>query len=211
MCWYLLVKNFSIHLSCHALNSLLNYFSSNLLSQDTWLKHVRNFQIWSSSAVCVKCLVQHETGGSFPYCGGFYPRNYWFPSCVFFADDICSCPIHADKHVFFHFLSTFLFCIVTSFHWKVLKCKQTKKKLNKLAAKHLICWCFSQDAFETAARAEGGLSLDGGNAADAKELEDEVGRSKYHHSVCVLKPIRSTSKYVLKLLSIVHFISVSKP
>uniref|UniRef100_A0A8C2H074 ATP-binding cassette, sub-family C (CFTR/MRP), member 5 n=1 Tax=Cyprinus carpio TaxID=7962 RepID=A0A8C2H074_CYPCA len=52
-----------------------------------------------------------------------------------------------------------------------------------------------QDAFETAARAEGGLSLDGSNAADAKELEDEVGRSKYHHSVCVLKPIRSTSKY----------------
>uniref|UniRef100_A0A672SZC7 Multidrug resistance-associated protein 5-like n=1 Tax=Sinocyclocheilus grahami TaxID=75366 RepID=A0A672SZC7_SINGR len=51
------------------------------------------------------------------------------------------------------------------------------------------------DAFETAARAEGGLSLDGSNAADAKELEDEVGRSKYHHSVCVLKPIRSTSKY----------------
>lgn len=53
-----------------------------------------------------------------------------------------------------------------------------------------------QDAFETAARAEGGLSLDGGNAADAKELEeDAAGRSKYHHSVCVLKPIRSTSKY----------------
>ncbi|XP_077104559.1 ATP-binding cassette sub-family C member 5 [Siphateles boraxobius] len=52
-----------------------------------------------------------------------------------------------------------------------------------------------QDAFETAARAEGGLSLDGGNAADAKELEEEVGRSKYHHSVGVLKPIRSTSKY----------------
>uniref|UniRef100_A0A673MCM5 ATP-binding cassette sub-family C member 5 n=1 Tax=Sinocyclocheilus rhinocerous TaxID=307959 RepID=A0A673MCM5_9TELE len=51
------------------------------------------------------------------------------------------------------------------------------------------------DAFETAARAEGGLSLDGSNAADAKELEDEVGRSKYHHSVCVFKPIRSTSKY----------------
>lgn len=52
-----------------------------------------------------------------------------------------------------------------------------------------------QDAFETAARAEGGLSLDGSNAADTKELEDEVERSKYHHSVCVLKPIRSTSKY----------------
>uniref|UniRef100_A0A671LKD1 ATP-binding cassette sub-family C member 5 n=1 Tax=Sinocyclocheilus anshuiensis TaxID=1608454 RepID=A0A671LKD1_9TELE len=52
-----------------------------------------------------------------------------------------------------------------------------------------------QDAFETAARAEGGLSLDGGSASDPKELEDEVGRSKYHHSVCVLKPIRSTSKY----------------
>ncbi|XP_051579787.1 ATP-binding cassette sub-family C member 5-like isoform X1 [Myxocyprinus asiaticus] len=52
-----------------------------------------------------------------------------------------------------------------------------------------------QDAFEMAARAEGGLSLDGGNAAHAKELEDEVGRSKYHHSVCVLKPFRSTSKH----------------
>lgn len=97
-------------------------------------------------------------------------------------------------------------------HLSTEKCWNANKpkKLNKLAAKHLICWCFSQDAFETAARAEGGLSLDGGNAADAKELEDEVGRSKYHHSVCVLKPIRSTSKYVLKLLIIVHFISVSK-
>ncbi|XP_057203387.1 multidrug resistance-associated protein 5 [Triplophysa rosa] len=52
-----------------------------------------------------------------------------------------------------------------------------------------------QDAFETAARAEGGLSLDGGGATHPKELEDEVGRSKYHHSVCVLKPIRSTSKH----------------
>ncbi|XP_026086887.1 multidrug resistance-associated protein 5-like [Carassius auratus] len=52
-----------------------------------------------------------------------------------------------------------------------------------------------QDAFETAARAEGGLSLDGGSATNEKELEDEVGRSKYHHSICVLKPIRSTSKY----------------
>lgn len=79
-----------------------------------------------------------------------------------------------------------------------------------LAAEHLMCCCVSQDAFETAARAEGGLSLDGSNAADAKELEDEVERSKYHHSVCVLKPIRSTSKYVLKLLVSVPFISVSK-
>ncbi|XP_051952983.1 ATP-binding cassette sub-family C member 5-like [Xyrauchen texanus] len=52
-----------------------------------------------------------------------------------------------------------------------------------------------QDAFEMAARAEGGLSLDGGNATHAKELEDEVGRSKYHQSVCVLKPFRSTSKH----------------
>uniref|UniRef100_A0A673MCM8 ATP-binding cassette sub-family C member 5 n=1 Tax=Sinocyclocheilus rhinocerous TaxID=307959 RepID=A0A673MCM8_9TELE len=57
------------------------------------------------------------------------------------------------------------------------------------------CGLRREDAFETAARAEGGLSLDGSNAADAKELEDEVGRSKYHHSVCVFKPIRSTSKY----------------
>ncbi|TRY99951.1 hypothetical protein DNTS_010308 [Danionella cerebrum] len=52
-----------------------------------------------------------------------------------------------------------------------------------------------QDAFETAARAEGGLPLDGGNTAVSKELEDDMARSKYHHSVCVLKPIRSTSKY----------------
>lgn len=85
-----------------------------------------------------------------------------------------------------------------------LKKQQTKK----LEDKHLIYWRFSQDAFETAARAEGGLSLDGGNAADAKELEDEVGRSKYHHSVGVLKPIRSTSKYVLSYWMVT--LSVSK-
>uniref|UniRef100_A0A673MCM1 ATP-binding cassette sub-family C member 5 n=1 Tax=Sinocyclocheilus rhinocerous TaxID=307959 RepID=A0A673MCM1_9TELE len=67
---------------------------------------------------------------------------------------------------------------------------------NDQYTKHRTCPCSSRgDAFETAARAEGGLSLDGSNAADAKELEDEVGRSKYHHSVCVFKPIRSTSKY----------------
>lgn len=52
-----------------------------------------------------------------------------------------------------------------------------------------------QDAFETAARAEGGLSLEGSSDAHPKELEDEVGRSKYHHSVSLLKPIRSTSKH----------------
>uniref|UniRef100_A0A674AHW8 ATP-binding cassette sub-family C member 5 n=1 Tax=Salmo trutta TaxID=8032 RepID=A0A674AHW8_SALTR len=52
----------------------------------------------------------------------------------------------------------------------------------------------SQDALETAARAEGGLSLDGG-APYMKELEEEAVRSKYQHSVGVLKPIRSTSKH----------------
>ncbi|CAB1348462.1 unnamed protein product [Coregonus sp. 'balchen'] len=51
-----------------------------------------------------------------------------------------------------------------------------------------------QDALETAARAEGGLSLDGG-APYMKELEEEAVRSKYQHSVGVLKPIRSTSKH----------------
>lgn len=51
-----------------------------------------------------------------------------------------------------------------------------------------------QDALETAARAEGGLSLDGG-APYMKELEEEAVRSKYQRSVGVLKPIRSTSKY----------------
>uniref|UniRef100_A0A8C7UJB3 ATP-binding cassette sub-family C member 5 n=1 Tax=Oncorhynchus mykiss TaxID=8022 RepID=A0A8C7UJB3_ONCMY len=52
----------------------------------------------------------------------------------------------------------------------------------------------SQDALETAARAEGGLSLEGG-APYMKELEEEAVRSKYLHSVGVLKPIRSTSKH----------------
>ncbi|XP_038817599.1 multidrug resistance-associated protein 5-like [Salvelinus namaycush] len=51
-----------------------------------------------------------------------------------------------------------------------------------------------QDALETAARAEGGLSLDGGTPY-MKELEEEAVRSKYQHSVGVLKPIRSTSKH----------------
>ncbi|XP_024233200.1 multidrug resistance-associated protein 5-like [Oncorhynchus tshawytscha] len=50
-----------------------------------------------------------------------------------------------------------------------------------------------QDALETAARAEGGLSLDGG-AHYMKELEEEA-RSKYQHSGGVLKPIRSTSNH----------------
>ncbi|XP_060779435.1 multidrug resistance-associated protein 5 isoform X2 [Neoarius graeffei] len=53
----------------------------------------------------------------------------------------------------------------------------------------------SQDALETAGRAEGGFPLDGGSVAHTKELEEEVGRSKYHHSVGVLKPFRSTSKH----------------
>uniref|UniRef100_A0AAY4BA40 ATP-binding cassette, sub-family C (CFTR/MRP), member 5 n=1 Tax=Denticeps clupeoides TaxID=299321 RepID=A0AAY4BA40_9TELE len=41
---------------------------------------------------------------------------------------------------------------------------------------------FFQDGLETAARAEGGLSLDGGALAHIKDLEDDGGRSKYHHS-----------------------------
>uniref|UniRef100_A0A6Q2XDW5 ATP-binding cassette sub-family C member 5 n=1 Tax=Esox lucius TaxID=8010 RepID=A0A6Q2XDW5_ESOLU len=53
-----------------------------------------------------------------------------------------------------------------------------------------------QDALETAARAEGGLSLDGGRVVPhMKELEEDTVRSKYQHSVSVLKPIRSTSKH----------------
>ncbi|XP_062861185.1 multidrug resistance-associated protein 5 [Trichomycterus rosablanca] len=52
-----------------------------------------------------------------------------------------------------------------------------------------------QDGLETAGRAEGGFSLDGGNGTHAKELEEEGSRSKYHHSVGVLKPFRSTSKH----------------
>uniref|UniRef100_A0AAY4B6G5 ATP-binding cassette, sub-family C (CFTR/MRP), member 5 n=1 Tax=Denticeps clupeoides TaxID=299321 RepID=A0AAY4B6G5_9TELE len=51
------------------------------------------------------------------------------------------------------------------------------------------------DGLETAARAEGGLSLDGGALAHIKDLEDDGGRSKYHHSVSMLKPFRSTSKH----------------
>ncbi|XP_053356806.1 multidrug resistance-associated protein 5 [Clarias gariepinus] len=52
-----------------------------------------------------------------------------------------------------------------------------------------------QDGLETAGRAEGGFPLDGGSIAHAKELDEEGGRSKYHHSVGVLKPFRSTSKH----------------
>uniref|UniRef100_A0AAY4BA18 ATP-binding cassette, sub-family C (CFTR/MRP), member 5 n=1 Tax=Denticeps clupeoides TaxID=299321 RepID=A0AAY4BA18_9TELE len=52
-----------------------------------------------------------------------------------------------------------------------------------------------KDGLETAARAEGGLSLDGGALAHIKDLEDDGGRSKYHHSVSMLKPFRSTSKH----------------
>ncbi|KAJ8368108.1 hypothetical protein SKAU_G00081360 [Synaphobranchus kaupii] len=52
-----------------------------------------------------------------------------------------------------------------------------------------------QDALETAARAEGGLPLDGGRTPHMKDLEEEAGRSKYHHSISVLKPFRSTSKH----------------
>ncbi|KAI4880193.1 hypothetical protein NFI96_026032, partial [Prochilodus magdalenae] len=52
-----------------------------------------------------------------------------------------------------------------------------------------------QDALETAGRAEGGFPLDGGSVSHTKELEEDAGRSKYHHSVGVLKPFRSTSKH----------------
>ncbi|XP_046891464.1 multidrug resistance-associated protein 5 [Hypomesus transpacificus] len=54
-----------------------------------------------------------------------------------------------------------------------------------------------QDALETAARAEGGLPLEESSGPHMKEEEEEEDgiRSKYHHSVSVLKPIRSTSKH----------------
>ncbi|KAM6970369.1 ATP-binding cassette sub-family C member 5 [Aplochiton taeniatus] len=54
-----------------------------------------------------------------------------------------------------------------------------------------------QDALETAARAEGGLPLDDGSETHVNELEEDCSavRSKYHHSVSLLKPIRSTSKH----------------
>ncbi|KAL7878331.1 hypothetical protein AOLI_G00093050 [Acnodon oligacanthus] len=52
-----------------------------------------------------------------------------------------------------------------------------------------------QDALETAGRAEGGFPLDAGSVSHTKELEEDAGRSKYHHSVGVLKPFRSTSKH----------------
>lgn len=52
-----------------------------------------------------------------------------------------------------------------------------------------------QDALETAGRAEGGFPLDRDSADHEKELEEEVARSKYHHSFRVLKPFRSTSKH----------------
>ncbi|KAL4647043.1 multidrug resistance-associated protein 5 isoform X1 [Arapaima gigas] len=51
-----------------------------------------------------------------------------------------------------------------------------------------------QDALETAARAEGGLPLDGGCPSHMKE-DEEGSRSKYHHSMSLLKPFRSTSKH----------------
>ncbi|XP_076846892.1 ATP-binding cassette sub-family C member 5 isoform X2 [Brachyhypopomus gauderio] len=52
-----------------------------------------------------------------------------------------------------------------------------------------------QDALETAARAEGGFPLEGGGVSHSKEMEEESSRSKYHHSIGVLKPFRSTSKH----------------
>ncbi|XP_063061606.1 multidrug resistance-associated protein 5 isoform X2 [Engraulis encrasicolus] len=52
-----------------------------------------------------------------------------------------------------------------------------------------------QDALETAARAEGGLPLERAVSPHSKEMEEEGGRSKYHHSVSMLKPFRSTSKH----------------
>ncbi|XP_066541768.1 multidrug resistance-associated protein 5 [Hoplias malabaricus] len=52
-----------------------------------------------------------------------------------------------------------------------------------------------QDALETAGRADCGFPLDRGGVSHTKELEEDAGRSKYHHSVGVLKPFRSTSKH----------------
>ncbi|XP_069053913.1 ATP-binding cassette sub-family C member 5 isoform X2 [Lepisosteus oculatus] len=51
-----------------------------------------------------------------------------------------------------------------------------------------------QDALETAARAEG-LPLDTMTLPHLKELEEDRHRSKYHHSLSLLKPIRSTNKH----------------
>uniref|UniRef100_A0A8B9L4N1 ATP-binding cassette sub-family C member 5 n=1 Tax=Astyanax mexicanus TaxID=7994 RepID=A0A8B9L4N1_ASTMX len=59
----------------------------------------------------------------------------------------------------------------------------------------VLCLCLGQDALETAGRAEGGFTLDAGSVSHSKELEEDAGRSKYHHSVGVLKPFRSTSKH----------------
>ncbi|GAB5576623.1 multidrug resistance-associated protein 5 isoform X2 [Prionailurus iriomotensis] len=49
-----------------------------------------------------------------------------------------------------------------------------------------------QDALETAARAEG-LSLDASMHSQLRILDEEHPKGKYHHSLSVLKPIRTTS------------------
>uniref|UniRef100_A0ABI7ZYZ1 ATP binding cassette subfamily C member 5 n=4 Tax=Felidae TaxID=9681 RepID=A0ABI7ZYZ1_FELCA len=51
-----------------------------------------------------------------------------------------------------------------------------------------------QDALETAARAEG-LSLDASMHSQLRILDEEHPKGKYHHSLSVLKPIRTTSKH----------------
>uniref|UniRef100_A0A4W2D4D3 ATP binding cassette subfamily C member 5 n=1 Tax=Bos indicus x Bos taurus TaxID=30522 RepID=A0A4W2D4D3_BOBOX len=51
-----------------------------------------------------------------------------------------------------------------------------------------------QDALETAARAEG-LSLDPSMHSQLRILDEEHPKGKYHHSLSVLKPIRTTSKH----------------
>ncbi|XP_048836747.1 multidrug resistance-associated protein 5 isoform X1 [Brienomyrus brachyistius] len=53
-----------------------------------------------------------------------------------------------------------------------------------------------QDALETAARAEGGLPLEGGSTTHLNEDEEEViGWRKYQQTVNMLKPFRTTSKH----------------
>ncbi|MBN3298523.1 MRP5 protein, partial [Amia calva] len=58
-------------------------------------------------------------------------------------------------------------------------------------SKRSVC----QDALETAARAEG-LPLDSTVPSYLKELEEDRHRGKYHHSLGLLKPFRTTKKHV---------------
>lgn len=73
---------------------------------------------------------------SFHY--GSSQKCVWFPSSVIFADYICPCHMSADKHVFFHFLST-SFAMSRFSIEKCWKAKSSRSaKLEKLAANHPI-------------------------------------------------------------------------